>query len=201
LDWWQLLFGWPDAVFGNLGDQSELAMRYRLRTLLILLAVGFLLASWWLLVKTTPLGLAVKEAKQIALFEGLPHPLYEEQQFEQEQRTKAVRKIGNYLFYQGSLILNEGDGKRLTDILGDASTLEPFKGEKKCGGFHPDYAVEFRHGNTRYSFLICFGCGEVKITGPNTNLRMDMTRDGKKRLSKVLKGYRANRPIRAAPEE
>jgi hypothetical protein len=73
-------------------------------------------------------------------------------------------------------------------------------GEKKCGGFHPDYAVEWSVGRDRYRALICFGCEEVKLFGPALESRNDLDRTAYKRLEELLKPYQKNRPA-FAPDQ
>jgi hypothetical protein len=138
----------------------------------------------------------VDDADVIILHEGLPHPRYEKESLEKERTTKAVRQIDKYFFYREPLPLNAGDDNGLKRVLGDASTFEPFEGEKKCGGFHPDYAVEIRHGSSMYYFLICFGCGEIKVVNSNTVSRFDMSDKSRAQLATMLKSYQKNRPPR-----
>jgi len=111
---------------------------------------------------------------------------------------QGSRQIDEYFFYREPLPLNAGDDKGLNSLLGDAPTFEPFEGEKKCGSFHPDYAVEFRHGSSTYYFLICFGCGEIKVVSSNTVSRFHMSDKGRAQLASLLKPYHNNRPQREA---
>src|SRR5688500_6369380 len=63
---------------------------------------------------------------------------------------------------------------------------------KGCGGFHPDYCVGWAVGNQVYRCLVWFGCGEVKVFGPASELHSNLVaRDALKRLLP----YRKNRPV------
>lgn len=137
---------------------------------------------------------AVRGAGKLALYEGLPHQSFEADLLERERKTKPVRELHGYPFYQETLALSKEDAHRLSEILGDANTYLPFSGEKKCGGFHPDYAVEWQVGSDVYRALICFGCREAKLFGPAIELRVDLSPVAYKQLRELLKGYHKNRP-------
>jgi hypothetical protein len=137
---------------------------------------------------------AVRQAEKVALYEGLPHQMFESHLLEEERRTKAVQELNGYPFYQEPLTLTSGDAQRLSGILSEPATYQPFSGEKKCGGFHPDYAVEWHVGADRYRALLCFGCHEAKLFGPGLESRNDLNRAAYDELQELLKGYRKNRP-------
>jgi hypothetical protein len=143
---------------------------------------------------------AVPQAEKVVLYEGLPHQNYESRLLEEERRTKAVQDLNGYPFYQEPLTFIDGDAKRVSKILQDSGSYLPFSGEKKCGGFHPDYAVEWHVGAERYRALLCFGCDEVKLFGPGLKSRHDMERDAFEELQQILKGYRKNRPSEGRQE-
>jgi hypothetical protein len=73
-------------------------------------------------------------------------------------------------------------------------------GEKRCGGFHPDYAVVATCDDGEYTVLICFGCHEILIIGPRSSLRCDMAGETYKPIESLLKAYQLNRPNRT-PED
>jgi hypothetical protein len=125
--------------------------------------------------------------------------MYESQLREEERRTRAVQELHGYPFYQEPLALAGEDAKRLSEVLGASGAYRTFSGEKKCGGFHPDYAVEWQVGADRFRALICFGCHEVKLFGPELESRHDLDRAAYERLQELLKGYRKNRPATEGP--
>ena len=141
-----------------------------------------------------PESATIARAGRITLYEGLPHQSEERKSFDAERKSKPTLELHGYAFYREALNLNAGDEEKLRSLLKNPKAFEPFSGEKKCGGFHPDYAVEWSVGDKNYSCLICFGCGEAMIHGPGAKARYDIQPDSLKRLKDVLKSYRINRP-------
>ena len=137
-----------------------------------------------------PLIATVAKADKVILYEGLPHPLFEKKPLEEEKKAKKTIEIAGWAFYAEPLELKEGDGKKILDFVGSAKSYVAFSGEKKCGGFHPDYAIEWQVGKERYFVLVCFGCSEFKVYGQGKAVRTDQGGE----LNKIIKGYRKNRP-------
>jgi len=138
---------------------------------------------------------AIAKADKVVLFEGLPHQLFEGGLLAAELKKKTVR-FADYPFYAETLDLKDGDAKKLIATAGTKDTYRAFGGEKKCGGYHPDYAIEFHVGQAKYYALICFGCHETIVIGPKTTVRTDMSDAGHKGFEALLKGDRKNRPAK-----
>jgi hypothetical protein len=139
-----------------------------------------------------PLAAGIAKADRVTLYEGLPHEASESGQ--QELKTKKTVRLHGYPFYAEPLALKESDGKRLTDLVTEASSFAPYRGPKKCGGFHPDYCVEWRVGDEVYRCLVCFGCQEVKLYGPKADLYCDVSQPAYAKLGELLRPYRKQRP-------
>ena len=143
----------------------------------------------------------VKKANKVVLYEGLPHQFFDKDLLEQELKNKKTVKVHDYPFYAETLALKDEDAKRLTELFCAADSFAKFRGPKRCGGFHPDYCVEWQDGKGVYHVLVCFGCHEVKCYGPKVDLYCDINNDAYKEFEKVLKPYRKNRPEKkGAPE-
>jgi hypothetical protein len=136
----------------------------------------------------------IGRADRLTLFEGLPHQYYEKDALEKEMRTKETVQLHGFPFYRETLDLKEGDSRRLKDLLGNPSSYEPYSGEKKCGGFHPDYAVEWSFEGRAYHCLICFGCYEFRVYGPQGEQFYDIRAGAYEGLETLLKPFRKNRP-------
>jgi hypothetical protein len=142
----------------------------------------------------------INQATRPVVFEGLPHPGDEPGLFQAEKAAKTTALFGEYAFYRDPLEVSADDVSSLKNVLGDRSTYKAFFGEKKCGGFHPDFAVEWSHDGGTYRTMICFGCGEIIVQKPGGQARYDLGGNAKTRLMAILKPYQKNRPQpRAGP--
>jgi hypothetical protein len=140
-----------------------------------------------------PLAEAIARADLVVLYEGLPHQLFDAQAMEWEIQTKQTFEDHGFRFYTEPLELKPDDAKKLTELATDPATFMQFQGEKLCGGFHPDYLIEWRVGKDVYRMQVCFGCREVQVFGPKSEVRCEMT--ARKNFAEVLKPYRKNRPV------
>jgi hypothetical protein len=136
----------------------------------------------------------LSQAGPLVLYEGLPHQMYEPKALAAEKRSKPTVVLHHFSFYREPLELKPGDAEQLKEILRDPHTFSSYSGEKRCGGFHPDYAVEWTAGGQTYRALICFGCFEARIYGPNGGTTYDVRGDVQKRFKDLLAPYRKNRP-------
>ena len=146
---------------------------------------------------------AVRRADKVVLYEGLPHQFFEKRLLEEERRTKAVVELDGYPFYQEPLPLAAQDAEYLSELLSDPAAYQPWKGEKLCGGFHPDYAVEWHVGTSRYRALVCLGCGEFQLSRPGfwaRTKRYEMNLATGESLVQRIGSYRKHRP-RGSPQD
>ena len=137
---------------------------------------------------------SIRQAARITLYEGLPHPMYEEAVLVAEKKAKPTVDSHGFPFYRETLDLKGADEAELRKLLGDARTYTPYGGEKKCGGFHPDYAVGWSIAGKEYISLICFGCGEIRAYGPGGAAEFDLDGEARNRLKHLLTPYVKNRP-------
>jgi len=132
------------------------------------------------------------DSAQLMVYEGLPHQFYEQRELEKEIKTKETVALHGYRFYSPPVEISDDEGRRLKALLEDDHSFKEWSGEKKCGGFHPDYAVQWRVGDSTHQYLICFGCGEAKVFGPNREARYDLAAE--QQLKEALGKYRKNWP-------
>lgn len=134
------------------------------------------------------------KADKVVVYEGLPHQGYYPELADKEQKSKDTIHIHNHAFYRDPLEIKVDDLSKLQSLLADSATFADWIGEKKCGGFHPDYCVEsVTNSETRHA-LICFGCEEVLLSGTDFNSRIDIARDARPALARLLLPYRKNLP-------
>lgn len=142
----------------------------------------------------TPLAAAVAKADQVTLYEGLPHPMFEKKLLDEELKNRKTVQHHGFPFYVEPLPLKERDAKELTKLFTDAKSFARFSGYKLCGGFHPDYCIEWHVGNEVYRCLVCFGCHEIKVFGSKSELYCDIANQAYSRFKELLEPYRKNRP-------
>jgi hypothetical protein len=141
-----------------------------------------------------PESVTITQAERLTLYEGLPHQYYETASLEAEKKAKPTITMHGFPFYRETLELTMGDELKLKALLGNGRLFEPHTVDAKCGGFHPDYAVEWLAGGQTYQCLICLGCGEVATHGSTNGSHYDIKRDTRERLKEILGPLRKNRP-------
>ncbi len=143
---------------------------------------------------------AIKNADSVEVLEGLPHPYWESDIRAVEAAKPNIQNIAGELFYPKLLDLstdqkNEITRQFLEKILFVVPNSDDPSFPKACGGFHADYALRWnRNGSTVAAALICFGCEEVLLVGEKTKVSTNMSADGKKYFTEVLKPLRQSRP-------
>jgi hypothetical protein len=138
---------------------------------------------------------AIRGTTQFTLYEGLPHQGFERQILAEEKQRKLTVTLDNYPFYAKPLTMSAADAIRLKAILSDERSFQQWRGQSKCGGFHPDYLAEYSHNGTVYRVLICFNCKEVIVYGPNgSSVRCHFEVGTEYVLEPLLKKYRQSRP-------
>ena len=147
---------------------------------------------------------AIESAERLDILEGLPHPRFEKLAFSQELASNAVRDILGSLFYDESRPVKFEDHTAIRSVLADPRTFLPCQDDgvvrlKRCGGFHADFAIEFRHDAQVGGALICFGCGEIKTLIQGDRWHNDLLPEAQAALRRTLLGYRDKRPLRTPP--
>ncbi|MBT9555772.1 MAG: hypothetical protein IV100_07065 [Myxococcales bacterium] len=136
---------------------------------------------------------AIRGASAIRLYEGLPHPGAESELYDRE-KAKPHKTLQGEAFYEESIWLPPDDVAALSALLSARSSLSAWSGEKKCGGFHSDYAIEVEKAGRAWRVFVCFGCGEAKVTGGDES-RHDLPTATESALETLLKKHRKHRPV------
>ena len=142
----------------------------------------------------TPISEAIGRASNLTLFEGLPHQAHEADELKHELATKKTIRLHRFPFYEQPLAVGADAVEVLRHLSASAKSYQTYGGPKLCGGFHPDYCLAWQDGKTTYHLLICFGCHEMKLYGPGTELLVDLYDDAHRTFKSTLKPYRAQRP-------
>jgi hypothetical protein len=137
----------------------------------------------------------LKSADSLMVWEGLPHPVFDKITFYEESQSPNQTIDGEY-FYKVALEITTDDQAALNRAFRSRGLAVPLAGEKFCGGFHADYAVEWREGKqTIGTVLVCFTCHEIRVIFGKEVTRADLTKEGFESLRAILKKYRQSRPI------
>jgi hypothetical protein len=116
---------------------------------------------------------ALERPDKVEVFEGLPHPR-EGDTLIRERLKKKIVLLFDAEFYAGPARPSVEQGATARVILPEA--ISEYAGEKKCGGFHADYALRWTDARKEvWTALFCYGCGEVAIFGPLGTLKADLS--------------------------
>jgi hypothetical protein len=136
----------------------------------------------------------INNSGEIAVFEGLPSEFWEPQLREEEANRKKTIRLHGYSFYDERVALHEADADQFTAIFSSKASFKRYRSQKPCGGYHPDYCVEWKTGEAATRALICLECGEVKFFGPRSDLHCDLNPEVGEKLAQRLSTYQKNRP-------
>ena len=150
----------------------------------------------WTVARFAPLAERIRagEAPDVLLLEGLPHQLVEHSAFLDERKAHKTTEIGGYHFYQPPLPLTAEEVAGLRATCLDPQTYGAYSGPKRCGGFHPDYALRWGHGRAAVYTLVCFGCHETQTLDGKRCLIADLPEPAFRRLEATLAKRRSQRP-------
>ena len=134
----------------------------------------------------------LKSASHVLIYEGLPHQKFEPDLYQKESLRTDILTIAGHPFYIPATMA--GDFQILKRLLGNPESLIRFRGEKLCGGFHPDYCVSWAEGGNACYALICFGCQEIIFSKGNEIFRYDIEERVLGELKQELSKYKSKRP-------
>ena len=141
-----------------------------------------------------PLVSGIGRASNLTAYEGLPHQYFEKRLLEKELKAKASITFHGFPFYKAPIDLQPDDASWLTAHCSAATFYGTYGGAKMCGGFHPDWCLQWNGEAGTYRLLICFGCHEARLYGPKREVWSDLNEDLLADLVEVMKPYRTNRP-------
>lgn len=135
------------------------------------------------------------QSAAVVIYEGLPKPDLEADQFQAERQSKPTVSIHGFYFYKNPVAFSPADKTAIQSMIANNSLFARWGGEKLCGAYHPDFALEWRDASgEQYDALICFGCGEAKLYGARVELYCDVARPSLKALRTMLFKYHKYRP-------
>jgi hypothetical protein len=128
--------------------------------------------------------------EEIAVYPGLPSEFWEPQLREDEASRNPTTRRQGYVFYDDRRELAGEAAGRIVAILTSERSYQRRRAAKKCGGYDPDYCIEWKSNGETTSILICLECGEVKLIGPRAELYCDLSPESGEDLGACLKPYR-----------
>lgn len=141
-----------------------------------------------------PLVAGIGKGKTLVLYEGLPHQNLAKELVEKERKAKKTVKLDGFFFYDEPIRIKEDDVRQLLAICAEPRSFRLLTGAKLCGGYHPDWCIECKEGESVYRVQICFGCDEARLYGPRNELHTDLDQGVVKKLIELLSRYHKNRP-------
>ena len=127
------------------------------------------------------------------VYEGLPHQSQQRKTFTVEL-TKSPVIRHSFWFYRLALPVEVEHQAILARLLSEPSSFRKFSGPKKCGGYHPDYAVVWKIGEAELEFHFCRGCHEARIYGGGSQIYVDLDEAAYLALEELWPTYAINRP-------
>ena len=111
-----------------------------------------------------------------------------------EKKRKDTIKLSGFPFYTPKVAVSDKIAKTLKQIVAAPTSYAVFSGEKRCGGFHPDYAVTWFDGDKEYAILFCYGCVEALIVDGQKTYRYDFKKQDD--IRRLLTAFKAKRPTK-----
>lgn len=137
---------------------------------------------------------AFMRADRLLIYEGLPHPGWEQELFDQEsERAEHVQSHG-HAFYKSPVQPSAEDMKSMKDLFTGEDSMLELTGPKGCGLFYADWRIAAHVKADAHQWLVCFNCQEIKVYGSAPELHCDIARESAKQLKSLLEKYRTNRP-------
>jgi hypothetical protein len=141
-----------------------------------------------------PIAAIIAKADEVVLYEGLPHPMWEKDTLAAEKKKKKTVEMQLFSFYADPIELKKDAAKEFAKLLSDPASLGQYTVGKRCGGFHPDWCLEWQAGDEKVQCQVCFGCNEVKFFSGKETLHADVTTEVMEKLEPALMKYQKQRP-------
>ena len=122
---------------------------------------------------------AVASAESMSVYEGLPRAT-DDELAKIKQANKTI-ELGGWSFYAAPLNTSQSTVEKLRSTFVDyrefklyfADVFGAGGGAKGCGGFHPDFCVQWTIKNKSYLALVCLGCHELEFISPSVKTKFD----------------------------
>lgn len=136
---------------------------------------------------------AIVNAEKLVIYEGLPHQKLTEL-VDAERKAKKTLVLDGFYFYADPITPTPKDTWILRELAAKFETYRPYGGPKFCGGYHPDWCLEWGEGKSVQRLFLCFGCREAKFDGGDKPVMADLRKKSYEAFTDTLTMYRKNLP-------
>lgn len=143
-----------------------------------------------------PILEGIAKSATVTIYEGLPHQRWEPDALAKELNEQQTVTIHEYPFYATNVTAPNGDARKLQELCRKRGTFQRSQGAKACGGFHPDWSLEFKNGTYAYQVHLCFGCREGRLYGLRNEVISDLSPGSFRQFTDILNPLQKNRPER-----
>ena len=113
----------------------------------------------------------VSASGELTVFEGLPRATDDE--LAKIKNDNKTIEIDGWYFYAQPLPTKPSTVEKLRSTLVNYQSFQPYSGGKFCGGFHPDFCVEWKTSGKTHNLLVCLTCFESVYITPTGKTRFD----------------------------
>jgi hypothetical protein len=135
-----------------------------------------------------PILEGIADAERLVLYEGMPHQGNEKALAKALQEHRSIKRHG-FDFYDAQIPVRDEAVKEFRKLFSDPKSYRTYGGSKRCGGYHPDWCLEWTTEGAIYRVLPCFGCGEFQLFGPKNQLYADMGFEIEEKLEATFRAY------------
>jgi hypothetical protein len=136
----------------------------------------------------------------VLLYEGLPSEFWEPRLRQRALKEEETIALHGYAVHDYARQLPEEDAGSLTVLLSSKESFAPYRAGKSCGGFQPEFCLEWKADGGRTQVLISLECGEAKLFGPKGELYCDLLPAASQKLKRLLLRHQNHSPAAAADE-
>lgn len=129
---------------------------------------------------------AIPKSSDVRLYRGLPSEFWEPELRTKELGRARTIRLHGYPFYEPSEPIPRAEADRLTALLSSRATFRRHNGRNQCGGYSPEFCIEWKAGEGGIRALICVECSEVKLFAFHHELYCGLTPEAKQALEATL---------------
>jgi hypothetical protein len=132
-------------------------------------------------------GLIIDKATSVYVYEGTPR------NYNTEKRgpARSIIMIDGFEFYADAKRLDASKIEAINELIRNRTAFLDYGGMKLCGGFHPDYCIEWRFEEdgqiSKSRAFACLGCHEWRLVDNMSALHSDMADFVTTKLISLLK--------------